>query len=253
MMTTTAVCEIASFSAAEVEGLARTEYARLADQLRGLAPEDWTKPTDCPLWDVRAIAGHSLGMLSTFTGYRRLVREMNTATKAAKRSGQPMIDALTAKQVADHAELSTGALVAAIDTVGPSAARWRATRPGLFRRMPMKQEVAGQVETWKMGYLLDIILTRDPWMHRVDIARATGQDMVLTADHDGRIVAGVVAEWVRRHGQPVTLTLTGPAGAVFVAGDGGDGEAFSLDAVEFCRTLCGRATGTGLLAHEVPF
>jgi hypothetical protein len=57
-----------------------------------------------------------------------------------------------------------------------------------------------------MGYLLDTILTRDPWMHRVDIARATGRDMVLTADHDGRIVADVVAEWARRHGQPFTLT-----------------------------------------------
>ncbi len=63
-----------------------------------------------------------------------------------------------------------------------------------------------------MGYLLDVILTRDPWMHRVDIARATGRDLVLTPEHDGRIVADVVAEWARRHGQPFTLTLTGPAG-----------------------------------------
>jgi hypothetical protein len=102
-----------------------------------------------------------------------------------------------------------------------------------------------------MGYLLDVILTRDPWMHRVDIAHATGRDMELTPDHDGRIVADVVAEWARRHGKPFTLTLTGPAGGTYVAGD--NGEQITIDAVEFCRTLSGRVTGAGLLTQEVPF
>jgi hypothetical protein len=88
-------------------------------------------------------------------------------------------------------------------------------------------------------------------MHRVDITRATGREMVLTADHDGRLVADVVAEWARRHGQPFTLHLTGPAGGVFTQGTGGD--ELTLDAVEFCRTLSGRANGAGLLTQEVPF
>jgi len=251
MMTATRVETIPPITRAEVEGLARTEYARVADQLRSLAPDDWSKPTDCPLWDVRAVAGHSTGMLSTFTGYRTLMREMSTATKAAKRSGGPMIDALTAKQVADHADLSTSELISKVDSVGPRAARWRATRPALFRRMPMKEEVGGEQETWRIGYLLDVILTRDPWMHRVDTARATGRQMELTSEHDGRIIADVVAEWARRHGMPFTLTLTGPAGGEYVSGL--SGEHIMIDAVEFCRTLSGRATGAGLLTQEVPF
>lgn len=102
-----------------------------------------------------------------------------------------------------------------------------------------------------MGYLLDVILTRDPWMHRVDIARATGREIELTPEHDGRIIADVVAEWARLHGTPVTLTLTGPAGGEYVAGE--NGEHITIDAVEFCRTLSGRATGIGLLTQEVPF
>jgi uncharacterized protein (TIGR03083 family) len=235
----------------EVEGLARTEYARVADQLRSLAADDWSKPTDCALWDVRAMAGHSAGMLATFTGYRTLVREMSAASRAAKRTDEPMIDALTAKQVADHAGLSTSALIDKVDQVGPRAARWRATRSSLFRRLPMKEEVGGETETWRMGYLLDVILTRDPWMHRVDVARASGREMELTSEHDGRIVADVVAEWARRHGAPFTLTLTGPAGGTYVSGD--DAEHITIDALEFCRTLSGRATGTGLLAQAVPF
>ena len=251
MMTATPVETIPPISRAEVEGLARTEYERVADQLRSLAPDDWTKPTECALWDVRAMAGHSTGMLSTFTGYRTLMRAMSTATKSAKKAGGPVVDALTAKQVADHAPLSTAELIAKVDDVGPRAARWRATRPALFRRMPMKEEVGGQQETWRMGYLLDTILTRDPWMHRVDIARATGREVELTPEHDGRLIADVVAEWARRHGKPFTLTLTGPAGKEYTSGE--NGEHITIDAVEFCRTLSGRATGTGLLDQEVPF
>ena len=251
MMTTTRVETIPPITRVEAEGLARTEYALVADQLRSLAPDDWAKQTICPLWDVRAMAGHSTGMLSTFTGYRTLMRGMRTATKAAKQTGGPMIDALTAKQVADHADLSTSELIAKVDDVGPRAARWRTTRPGLFRRMPMKEEVGGKQETWRMGYLLDVILTRDPWMHRVDIARATGCAIEPTAEHDGRIIADVVAEWARRHGKPFTLTLTGPVGGAFIAGDGGN--PITIDAIEFCRVLAGRAAGTDLLTQEVPF
>ena len=88
-------------------------------------------------------------------------------------------------------------------------------------------------------------------MHRVDISRVTGRSLVLTPEHDGRIVADVVAEWARRHGCSFRLELTGPAGGTFIKGDGG--EAITLDAVEFCRILSGRAVGAGLLTQEVPF
>jgi hypothetical protein len=115
----------------------------------------------------------------------------------------------------------------------------------------MKVEVAKVMETWRLGYLLEVIFTRDTWMHRVDIARATSHELVLTPEHDGRIVAGVVAEWARRHGQAFTLHLLGPAGGTYTMEGGG--EEITIDAVEFCRTLSGRAAGAGLLAQEVPF
>jgi uncharacterized protein (TIGR03083 family) len=251
MTTTTTTDSIPPITRTEMQGLATTEYERVADQLRSLTPDDWSKPTDCSLWDVRATAGHSLGMMGDFTSFRKLMRRMRAATKAAKAAGGPFIDSMTAMQVDDHAGLSTTELIARVDELGPRAARWRAKAPALFRRMPIKEEVGGKAETWRMGYLLDVILTRDPWMHRVDIARATDRPMVLTAEHDGRIVADVVAEWARRHGQPFSLTLTGPAGGEFVAGDGGD--PITIDAVEFCRILSGRTQGAGLLSQAVPF
>ena len=251
MMTATTTDGIPAITRHEMQGLATTEYARMAQQLRSLTTEDWSKPTDCPLWDVRAMAGHNLGMMKDFTSFRNLMRRMRAATKAAKESGGLFIDSMTSMQVADHADWSTAEVISKVDEIGPRAARWRMKAPALFRRMPMKEEVGGKEETWRMGYLLDVILTRDPWMHRVDIARATGREIVLTPEHDGRIIADVVAEWARRHGKSFTLTLTGPAGGVFVAGDGGD--PITIDAIEFCRILAGRATGTGLLTQPVPF
>lgn len=251
MMTATRISSIAPVSRAEARVLAATEYDRMIDQLRSLSPADWDAPTECPGWNVRAMAGHSVAMLSDFGSFRSVMRRMSSASKAAKRDGVAMVDAMTAQQIADVASLSTDELVTLATANAPRAVAWR-TKASPIRRMPMKEEVGGKSETWKLAYLFDVILTRDPWMHRGDIARATGHDLVLTPDHDGRIVADVVAEWARRHGQPFTLRLTGPAGGSFVSNDGG-ADVIEIDAVEFCRTLSGRVAGSGLLSQEVPF
>ena len=99
--------------------------------------------------------------------------------------------------------------------------------------------------------VIDVMFTRDVWMHRVDIARATDRDLVLDPQTDGPVVADVVAEWAGRHGQPFEITLTGPAGGTFAQGVAG--ERLELDAVEFCRVLAGRADGDGLLGVRVLF
>jgi uncharacterized protein (TIGR03083 family) len=248
----TRVDEVSPINRTDAKALAATEYQRLAEQLRSLDADDWARPTDCPLWDVRAMAGHCVGMLSDFTSLRAMMRRMYLTARAAKRDGSARVDAMTALQVEEHAGLTFEELIAAIEHRGPKAARWRAEAPALLRAMPIKESVNGKPETWRMGYLLDTILTRDPWMHRVDIARTTGRDLDLTPDHDGRLVADVVAEWARRHGQPFDLTLTGPAGGRFVAGNT-TATQLTLDAVEFCRIVSGRAPGSGLLAQQVPF
>jgi hypothetical protein len=164
-----------------------------------------------------------------------------------------MLDALTGLQVSERSGWTPAEVVAGARQVGPRAARGRRLTPGFLRRrrLPAPQTVGGRVEHWSIGYLVDTILTRDPWMHRMDLARATGQAPVLTADHDGAIVADVVAEWARRHDAPYRLTLTGPAGGTWSRG--AHGEEIAMDAVEFCRALSGREPGDGLLAVQVPF
>ena len=105
---------------------------------------------------------------------------------------------------------------------------------------------------WKpLTYLLRVGFTRDIWMHRIDLARAVSAEPRMTAGHDGRLVADIVAEWAAIHGEPFALELTGPAGGRFEQG-AATGPSVTIDAVEFVRTLSGRAEGTGILAHPLP-
>jgi uncharacterized protein (TIGR03083 family) len=230
--------------------LAATEYERFTEALRELTDEEWATPTANSGWTVRDMAGHVLGMTRMAASLPEQLRQM----RAARRRGGLFIDALTAVQVEWTAGLSTAELVTAMAATGPKAARARRRMPGLLRRrqMPAEQPVAPEVfERWTFGFLADVILTRDPWMHRSDLAEATGRPMRLTPDHDGVLVADVAAEWAQRHGRPCTLTLAGPAGGSWTLGSGG--ESLELDAVEFCRILSGRPAGSGLLATRVPF
>src|SRR5262249_46144395 len=161
--------------------------------LRALGPEDWAKPTECPGWDVRAMAAHALGMAEMAAS----IRENSRQVRLARRRGGGFIDALTSLQVDERRQMTPGPVVGRVAGRAPKAARGRRRAPGFIRRraMPDLQRVGGRDEAWTIGYLIDVILTRDPWMHRVDIARASGAAHVLTADHDGVIVADVVAEW----------------------------------------------------------
>jgi uncharacterized protein (TIGR03083 family) len=234
----------------EATRLAQTEIERFADALETLDDDEWALPTANDLWDVRAMAGHVLGMTETFTSFRRLARDMRAGSKLA--GDGPQVDGLTAHQIAITTELSHAELIARLRAAGPRNARWRARRR-LVRAAPLNEKVPGNdPETWRMGYLFDTILTRDTWMHRMDLAEATSRPPELTADHDGRIVADAVAEWSRRHGKPFACHSGGPAGGTFVSGEGG--ERFEMDAVELCRILSGRpAASDGLLAIQVPF
>ena len=234
--------------------LAATEYERFTEQLRTLEPADWKAQTACSAWNVQAMVAHVIGMAEMSASMPETVRQM----RGAKKAGGLFIDALTDLQMRKHVHRSPADLVALSAKVGPKAARGRRRTPKFVRNRSMGQqpvESTGTVtEAWTMGFLTDVVLTRDTWMHRSDIALAVGRDMVLTPDHDGVIVADIVAEWAQRHGQPCSLTLTGPAGGSWSWGSPSDtAPSYELDAVEFCRILCGRGTGEGLLATPVPF
>jgi uncharacterized protein (TIGR03083 family) len=227
--------------------LAATEYGRFHQTLVDLEPQEWTLPTNCPGWDVRAMAAHLLGMADMAASPWEGRRQVKGATK---RKGV-FIDELTSLQIEERAELDPAHIVAQYERAGPKAVKGRRRTPALIRRRTLPAAQTDGLEPWTMGYLLDVILTRDPWMHRMDIAAVTGREPALTADHDGILVDDVVREWASRHGQPCVLTLTGPAGGSWTFG--GDGPQLQYDAVEFCREVGGRGAPEGVLKTLVPF
>jgi uncharacterized protein (TIGR03083 family) len=251
------VTDRAALSHREAMSLQAGELQRAVDLLRSLSPEDWDAQTDCPDWNVHHMYLHVLGAVEAGVSMRENVHQLRAAKKHQKAHGGPLEAGLSNVQVRERVDMSPGQLVDRLAEAGPIAVRKRTRMPALLRRMKMKID-GPVVESWPLGYLIGTIYMRDLWMHRVDTAFATDREMELTEDHDGRIVADVVAEWARRHGQPVSLVLTGPAGGVFTArggdGTGGPGEPVEVDAVEFCRSLAGRApTLAGLPDTIVPF
>jgi uncharacterized protein (TIGR03083 family) len=249
-MTTTDVTTIEPIDHREAMELQATELDRAIALLRSLDTDDWSAPTVCPDWDVRRMWLHVLGACEAGASMRENAHQMLAARKRRKELGVPLEAGLSGVQVAEREQLSPGELVDRLVSIAPKTVAGRRRTPRPMRAVKISVD-APVVEKWALGYLIDVIYLRDAWMHRVDTARATGKDLVLTAEHDGRIAADVVAEWARRHGQPFTLELTGPAGGSFTAGGGG--EPTELDAVDFCCLLGGRGEPTGLFRTVVPF
>jgi uncharacterized protein (TIGR03083 family) len=247
---TTDVASIPKIDHGTAMDLQSTELERALDLLRSLDAHHWTTQTVCPDWDVRQMWLHVLGACEAGASMRENAHQMRAALTRRRRDGTPLEAGLSSVQVAERADLSPDQLVERLTRIAPKAVagRRRTSRP--MRALKMKVD-APVVEKWSLGYLIDVIYLRDLWMHRVDTADATGCQLVLSADHDGRIVADIVAEWARRHGQPFTAELSGPAGGTFSAGTGG--EWIRMDAVEFCRVLAGRGEAAGLMTTIVPF
>lgn len=250
-MTTIDVTSVPAIEHVEAMALQSTELERAVALLRTLDAEQWSTQTNCPDWDVRCMWLHVLGACEAGASMRENIHQMRAARKRRKELGVPLEAGLSGVQVAEREALTPGELIERLARVAPKTVKGRTRTPRPMRAMKVAID-APVVEKWTLGYLIDIIYLRDVWMHRVDTARAAGADLVLTPDHDGRIVADVVAEWARRHGRPFTLELTGVAGGSFTAGENG-GEAMVIDAVDFCSLLSGRGEASGLLATVVPF
>ena len=254
--TTIDVTTIAAMSHHEAMNLQATELERTIALLRSFDVHDWEARTDCPDWDVRAMYQHVLGACEAGASMQENLHQLHRARAHRRRLGGPLEAALSSVQVNERADLDPAALIHRMEVISPKTVRGRNRIPALVRDHATLKVDGPVFERWKLGYLIDTIYLRDMWMHRVDASRATGRHLELSADHDGRIVADVVAEWARRHAQPFVLELTGIAGSNYVGESvtpGGASLVWSLDAVEFCRTLAGRSPASGLLATIVPF
>ena len=249
MTTTRDVTTIPRIQHDEAMRLATTENAKFAALMRSIAVEDWSKPTDCALWDVRAMAAHVVGSAAGQISPREFLRQKRKGKPVtAEIGGQFWWDGMNEVQVRERADLTTEQLIAEWETSYPKAVRARTKMPRFIASLKvLNLPIVGKQP---VSYLFDVGLTRDVWMHRVDISRAIGYGLDLDAEHDGRLMEDYVAEWAAVYDVPFTLHLTGPAGGSFKYGEGGD--TVTIDAVEFLRTLAEREHGDGVLSNPLP-
>ena len=205
--------------------------------LRQLGDGDWQRPTDCTEWDVRTLISHLVAQCED--GLRLSTMLRRELTRRRRYPGKAGVDAHMAVQVDDHRSEPGPGLVERFGLLWPRAVQARRRRPGALRRIKVSSGVPG-VPRFSIGYLFDVIYNRDLWMHRLDLARATGQPFTV-GDHDRHIVEQVVRDlaldW---SAAPIALELTGPAGGSWLIGTGEPAAFVRADAVACMRSLAGR-------------
>lgn len=236
----------------EVVPLARAELERFIALAETLSPDDLNQPTDCALWTVKDVIAHQASHVVALTRVREFLDQFNPLNlRAYTARGMNSLDAANQRQVDLRAEYSLAQLIAEMRDNSEQSFTGRQRFPLPLRWIRIS--APGFDERISMGQLIDITFTRDMWMHRVDIYRATGRVMKQSSDHDGRIVALVMRDVNRRlrarlNGRAIIYQLTGATGGAWLAGGNGPAEALlRLDVLEFNRLASGRITPEHML------
>ena len=224
--------------------LAHTELSRFVVLLMLLDGEDWHKPTACALWSVRDIAAHQASHVGLGSGVRGFLSQLNPLLLAPfLLRGMSGLDALNQSQVDQRKRLPIADVIAELrDGTPPSIeSRQRANPLANLIYMPVSPLRFVSLDT-----LLHVILVRDMWMHRHDIAAATGKLFVQTADHDGQIVEQVVRDAARYAVRKLpdialTLTLRGASGGTWQFGTGRPVH-LMMESTDFMRRTSERAS-----------
>ncbi len=135
--------------------------------LRSLRDEDWSRPTDCPGWDVRAVAAHLAHLESELAGNPQ--EEVRVPELAHVTS--PM-GAYTERGPVARRDWATDAIVDELET--SAAIRLAALRAD----PPTDGSVRAPVTPGDIGWTWETLLSNRPldvWMHEQDVRRAVGR------------------------------------------------------------------------------
>jgi uncharacterized protein (TIGR03083 family) len=227
-------------TAEEAHVLLRAELERFLVLVKSLGADDWGKPTACTAWTVRDILAHQAGGYASGTSYRELIHQYSRLPK----QGQLPEDAVNETQLSDRRGKSPAELIAELQSVGPIAAQKRAYQFRWVKLVTIPHATAGSLS---LRHLMWVIHSRDTWMHRLDICRATGRKFEQDAEHDGRIAALVMLDVAKaltkqRAGRAIVFDLTGPAGGCWKIGTGEPVATIRMDVLNFNIYVSGRFT-----------
>lgn len=237
------VVSIPELTRAEAKQLALTEIQRCIDLLEQLSGDDWNQPTDCDEWTIKEMTAHLAGGCAGFASWGQFFRLY--VRNPYMRKGEDLIHGVNRCEVADRAHMTPQELINEFRDVGPKAVKTRQERiPNFIRAIRAPMEPLGVVS---VRYLLDTIYTRDQWMHRADICRATGKTMYLTEEHDGRILDLVAADVYEsitdKFEGTIELTLSGAVERTYHFSNQSEPYThITIDALEFNRLASARST-----------
>lgn len=209
------------------------------DLLASIDGDEWHRRTVCDEWDVADIAGHLIGQAEDvihLSSFPRRFRKGKRVYPAA-----PRFDAHMMVQADEHRGTSPAELRALFDQLWAKATRRISGNPQLIRRFTMQVD---DVPRMSYGYIQDILLARDLWMHRDDVCQALGRSFDA-GPYAEQLIAQVMYDleaagpfWGER--PAVVLELTGQGGGTYRLGREEPIGRASVDAVGYMRTLSGR-------------
>lgn len=222
---------------AATEGLA--EVRALNALLADLAEDDWDRPTASG-WAVRETVAHLVGQHVESARPLTIPGKVRQARRAFP--GRTTLDAHNALQIVEYGGRTPAELRGLLVRFGPKAVRVRQRTPGFIRRRSFARFFPEeQLPDLSFAYLLDVLSNRDTWMHRLEIARATGNPFV-TGEHDIGIVTQVLADLAQSWaGPPITLVLTGAAEVRVPLGAAEPVAVVRADTLDYLWQLSGRA------------
>ena len=211
--------------------VARTQGLLLVEEARRLTPEQWGTITECPRWTVFDMVAHVTAATQNAANPLRWIRD--GVVGKLQHPHDAFLDAANEVGIDHRRGHPVSGLLADL-------ARWIDVpkSPKILRRVPVP--VSGLPRYGDVGYLVDVILARDTWLHRHDIARATNSTTTpdpTSAEVVAPVVRDLALAW---HGPGIVLTLTGAEGGTWLIGTDRDAFTASLPAVEFLRHLSGR-------------
>lgn len=238
MMISTTSQAIPYVSAEEAYTLLTNEFERFSQLLDKLSKEDWNKPTACTAWTVKDMLAHQAGGYASGTGYKEMIRQYT----ARKKPGQLPEDAVNDLQVGERRDKTPAEIISELRQVAPKAMHNWAYGFKLVKWVSIPHPVSG---TLSLRHLMWVIHSRDTWMHRLDICRATGNHFEQTAEHDGRIAALVMRDVARQlqkklSDKAIVFELTGVAGGTWWVGSGNEVARLRMDVLDFNIFVSGR-------------
>jgi uncharacterized protein (TIGR03083 family) len=231
------------------------ELKRFLELIDSLADDDWKKQTACSLWTVQDIVAHQAAHVSSFTSLGSFFSQLNPLSlRPYLAKGMTMLDAWNQAEVERRQSHSPQALIAEIRNAMPQSLQGRGKIPAWLRGLILP--LPGFDQPRSMGYLFDLIYTRDMWMHRVDICSATGRKMSLDSSHDARIIALIVRDLAMKsksglNGRSAILELTAAAGGTYRIGKSLSPDVtIEIDPISFSILTSGREKSANILTSS---